>query len=241
MAQPVFASGFLLRAVPHGDADLVTTWLTRELGKLTAFARSARGSKKRFAGALSTMTLARLELAPTPGDMWRLATAEVEQSFVHLGGDLTAVAHAAYACELAQELTVAGHAEPAIFEDLLAMHAALAAHTLTPVGLRWFELRMLDANGSLPDRADLMAMADMTVAAAQAGGQGAPGADLDHLLASLLDATSLAQASTLVASPPDVTRLREVLGALIARVVNKPLQSVIFLQKMNAGLRRSRA
>lgn len=238
MAQPVFASGFLLRAVPHGDADLVTTWLTREMGKLTAFARSARGSKKRFAGALSSMTLARLELVPTQGDMWRLAAAEVEHSFVQLGGDLTAVAHAAYACELAQELTVAGHAEPIIFEDLLAVHEALAAHALTPVGLRWFELRVLDASGSLPDRGDLLAMAEATASAARSE---APAAEFDRLLASLLDATSLREAALLAASPPDVARLREVLAGLIARVVNKPLQSVIFLQKLNAGLRRSRA
>lgn len=213
------------------------TWLTRELGKLTAFARSARGSKKRFAGALSTMTLARLELVPTGGDMWRLATAEVEQSFVQLGGDLTAVAHAAYACELAQELTVAGHPEPEIFGDLLAVHHALAAQALTPIGLRWFELRMLDANGSLPERADLLALAEAT---ANNASDGALAAEFDDFLASLLAATSLREAGLLAASPAAVARLREVLGDWIARVVNKPLQSVIFLQKMNAGLRRSR-
>ena len=234
MSQPVWASGFLLRAVPHGDADLVTTWLTAEFGKVTAFARAARGSKKRFAGALSTLTLARLQLVPTAGEMWRLTTAEVEHSFVELGADLVAVAYAAYACELAQEFTVAGHAEPEMFGDLLAVHQALAAHALTPVGLRWYELRALDLHGSLPELEDLMAMAG-------AAAQPELGRDFEPWLVALLAASTLEEAGRLPANSASVMRLRDVLATLISRVVNKPLQSVIFLQKMNAGLRRTRA
>jgi DNA repair protein RecO (recombination protein O) len=60
------AFALLLRRVDTGDADAVLTLLTDKLGRVSAVARSARASKKRFAGALEPMHTLRVELEERP-------------------------------------------------------------------------------------------------------------------------------------------------------------------------------
>lgn len=52
----------LLRRVDYGESDLVVTLFTEELGKLSALARGARKSQKRFGGSLEPMHTLRLTL-----------------------------------------------------------------------------------------------------------------------------------------------------------------------------------
>nr|MDQ2647496.1 DNA repair protein RecO [Myxococcota bacterium] len=42
----------VLRRVEYGDADLIVTLLTLSLGRVSALARGARKSRRRFGGAL---------------------------------------------------------------------------------------------------------------------------------------------------------------------------------------------
>ena len=44
--------GLVLDKIPYGDRDLIVTILTRDYGVVSAMARGARGSKRRFAGGL---------------------------------------------------------------------------------------------------------------------------------------------------------------------------------------------
>ncbi len=51
-ARTIQTRALLLRRVPFGDADLVLQLLTEDTGKVSALARAARKSQKRFGGAL---------------------------------------------------------------------------------------------------------------------------------------------------------------------------------------------
>jgi DNA repair protein RecO (recombination protein O) len=57
----------LLRRVDYGEADLVLTLLTQKLGKVSALARGARKSMKRFGGSLEPMHTLAIELDERPG------------------------------------------------------------------------------------------------------------------------------------------------------------------------------
>ncbi len=57
----------LLRRVEYGEADLVLTLLTQKLGKVSALARGARKSSKRFGSALEPMHTLAVELDERPG------------------------------------------------------------------------------------------------------------------------------------------------------------------------------
>ena len=52
----------VLRKVVYGEADLVLTLLSRDLGKLSALARGARSSRRRFGAALELFTVSSVEL-----------------------------------------------------------------------------------------------------------------------------------------------------------------------------------
>lgn len=63
----ITTDALLLRRVEYGEADLVLTLLTRKLGKVSALARGARKSARRFAGALEPMHTLTVQLDERPG------------------------------------------------------------------------------------------------------------------------------------------------------------------------------
>jgi DNA repair protein RecO (recombination protein O) len=95
----------VLGTVDYGESDRVVVLLTRERGKLSAFARGARASRKRFGGALQPFTLLDAEVRERAGsDLLGLDAVDVVQAFGGIRTDLARIACAGYACELAREL-----------------------------------------------------------------------------------------------------------------------------------------
>ena len=118
------------------------TLLSRERGKLVAFARGARASKRRFGGGLEPFTLVTAELAERGGGdaMARLDSVSVERSFHHIRGDLARIGCAAYAAELAGELVRDHEPHAALFDLLVEYLGRLDAAPARPAELRVFEL-----------------------------------------------------------------------------------------------------
>ncbi|MDH3827134.1 MAG: recombination protein O N-terminal domain-containing protein, partial [Desulfobacterales bacterium] len=55
---PVFSTpAILLRRLDYGDFDLILTFLSLHRGKISLIAKSAKKSKKRFAGILELFSL----------------------------------------------------------------------------------------------------------------------------------------------------------------------------------------
>lgn len=74
----VSTEALLLRRVEYGDADLVLTLLTQRLGKISALARGARKSNRRFSGALEPMHTLAVELDERPGaELFTLVSAKL--------------------------------------------------------------------------------------------------------------------------------------------------------------------
>lgn len=63
----IATQALLLRRVEYGETDLVLTLLTQKLGKVSALARGARKSSKRFGSALEPMHTLSVELDERPG------------------------------------------------------------------------------------------------------------------------------------------------------------------------------
>ena len=111
----------VLRAVDYGESDRVVTLFTRERGKVAAFARGARASRRRFGGALEPFTVLVAEVRERAGsDLLGLDGVSVLRSHGGIRGDLARIACAGYAAELAREL-VRDH-EP--HEDLFELLGA---------------------------------------------------------------------------------------------------------------------
>ena len=256
MSRRAKLAAVVLRSVDYGEADRVITLLTEARGKISAFARGARSSKRRFGGALEPFTLLDAELKERPGsDLWTLDSVVVRRAFGEIRQDLARIACAGYACELARELVREGEAQAELYALLVEYLELLDARPAEPVGLRAFELRALDAAGVLP-RLD---------ACVRCGGALPAGARLRfdpgeggvlcgrcgpaHARAPILSAETAAALRRLLAgdlaaaagaplAQPGATEARDALAAYIEHHLGRRLQSRKFLDEIAPMLAR---
>lgn len=142
--------GIVLGCVDYGDADRVVTLLTRERGRVAAFAAGARKSKRRFAGALEPFTVLRVELAERRGDLLFLNGCTVLDAHAGLRFDLARIAHAGHAAELCRELCRDREPHEELYDELRRYLAALAGREADPAALLSFELAALGHVGVAP-------------------------------------------------------------------------------------------
>lgn len=150
MAEELRDRAIVLGVVDYEEKDRIVTLLTREGGKLGAFARGARASKKRFAGALSPFTLLSVRLQPRRGELFHLASCVVEEAFLGLRDSLEAISLAGYAAELCRELCKEREPHPLLFDRLRAHLAVLASEPPRPEDRLAFELGAIGEAGLMP-------------------------------------------------------------------------------------------
>jgi DNA repair protein RecO (recombination protein O) len=238
----------VLRTVDYGDADRVVTLFTRELGKLSALARGARKSVRRFGAGLGLFGVGEAVLLDKPNaELAGLERFDSARGFPALMTDVAKVAHGSYACELIRELIPARQPEPLLFELLVEFFTLLEAGPARAETLRIFELTLLDALGLRPslDRCvgcgtdlldghgDVLDLRRGGVVCAACHGHGRP------LVAEVRQALVAAQALELGAAPswslPPLVNAgcREALAAIIVDHVGRPLKSLEFIAKLN--------
>ncbi len=248
-------TAIVLRTVDYGESDRVVTLLSRERGKVSAFARGARASRRRFGGALEPFTLLAAEVrGRSSSDLLGLESTAVVRGFGGIRGDLARIACAAYAAELARELVRDHEPNEELFDLLAAYLGALDGAPARPEGLRAFELGALGAAGLAP-RLDACARCGEALDPAARGhrfdpGQGgvlcgacggaAPGAPvlsraaLEAMIR--LQAGGLAAAAAAPRAPPAGRELREALGAFIVHQLGRTLAARRFLDEVGPML-----
>ncbi len=142
----------VLRKTAYRDSDVIVTLLTERYGKISALARAARKSKRRFAGALEMLTVSQVALRERRGaQILTLASATVQCSYLSLATDMARFAPASYATELVRELTVSDQPVREIFDLLVGLYDVLAAEGANRFVMRVFEMRLLDCLGLAPE------------------------------------------------------------------------------------------
>ena len=139
----------VLATRPLGDADLLVVLLTPDTGKVRAAARSARKSRRRFAGGLPGGALGEATLRPGRS-LWRLEQFTSIHDLGVLGRDLDRFAYVAYVCEVTDALVVEPEPDPERFVVLASTVAVILKAAPRPSVLRRFELRLLATLGLLP-------------------------------------------------------------------------------------------
>jgi len=154
----------VLRTVAYGESDRVVTLLGRSTGRLSALARGARKSVRRFGGGLGMGAEGQAALRERPGaDLLLLEEFDVREARLGLAGDMGKTAHAAYALELCDRLCPPRHAEPAVFDWLREFLLRLEAGRASAERLRVFELGLLGRLGLSPalDRCAVCGRSDL--------------------------------------------------------------------------------
>jgi DNA repair protein RecO (recombination protein O) len=241
----------VLRAVNYGEADRVVTLFGRDIGRVSALARSARKSQRRFAGGLGLGAVGVAALRERPGaEMLTLENFEASgATHVALGMDVARLAHASYAAELVTKLCAPRQAEPAVYDWLAEMLERLAAGTATAERLRVFEMGLLRGLGFQPvvDRCALCGTVDPAApfrwdpdrggaVCAACVRSGRPIAAPTRAALVRLGGLSLAEADG-VSLPTDVNRgCREALSEIINQHISGPLKSLEFIAKLSNGV-----
>ena len=253
----------VLRTTPLRESDLLVVLYTDRHGRVTAVARGARRSQRRFAGALSLLVLGRYQLGRPPrGDLWSLESAEVVREWTPLASDVIAVAHASYIAELVGGLLPPEAPEPQVLELIVGLWEALAAGGPSPGALRWVELALLvlaghrpaidhcAACGAVVDQGAVFdperggAICRMCAARSRSYGV----RPLDPTTRGYLHAVAgfdTPLAARAVDGDPrftsaDRTAAREALVAMVVSLVGKPLRSLEYLAKLGAAGRRAK-
>lgn len=147
--QPEMMQAFVLSAIDYGDADRIVTLFTLEHGRIRAFARGARKSRKRFGPALEPFAGIAVQGRIKEG-LSSLHQADTRSLFPGIRGSLDRIAHALYACELVEGITPEGHPLPRLYRLLSAYLEHLETEAATGDDRRFFEINLLNILGYRP-------------------------------------------------------------------------------------------
>jgi DNA repair protein RecO (recombination protein O) len=246
------SEAIILRHLDYGEADRVVTFYTPGHGRLRGFARSARKSRKRFGAALEPFSHVRMHWTPSPsGDLVRLKEAELLDLRAGLRQDLTAIALAGYGCELVEELLAEEQGHGDAFSLLQAFLDHLAEGGATPETRLLFELRLLVLAGYAPHLLHCSEcggpLGDLTAAFDAARGGALCLACASSGTALRISPLTLGSLSRTLRGPMTLfagfrfsIRTQEegrgILTGALRQHLPRPLKSLSFLDRMDAGL-----
>jgi DNA repair protein RecO (recombination protein O) len=139
-----------LRSVDYRDSDRIVTLLTEDFGKLSALARGARKSQRRFGGALQPYVLMNVHLRPGRGELAHLDRVSVDRSFLGILRSLKSIGAAGAALTVIRERIPEHEPEPAVFEATVQFLSALEDGAPTEEALLALQIRVLTLLGFAP-------------------------------------------------------------------------------------------
>ena len=150
MSEPIILTGMVLRCAPSGDYDRRVVLLTKERGKITAFARGARRQGSTLLGATVPFSFGTFKLFEGR-TAYTLASAQIDQYFSKLKTDLDGSLYGFYFMELAEYYGRENLDASMILNLLFVSLRALENPNLPNRLVRYvFEIRLMVINGEYP-------------------------------------------------------------------------------------------
>lgn len=155
MRETVKLTGMVLKATPVGESDKRLVLLTRERGKITAFARGARRPGNMLMGPSRPFAFGQFQLYEGR-DAYSLQSAEISNYFNEISLDMEACCYGQYFLEFADYYSRENLEGSAMLLLLYqSMRALLKPQLSNPLIQRIFELKAMMINGEyteLPPR-----------------------------------------------------------------------------------------
>lgn len=147
MSQEIKVTGLVLQAGNIGEYDKRIVLLTKERGRISAFARGAKKATSSYAAACQPFTFGTFSLYEGKNSfnvMW----AKVDHYFEELKKDLDLIYYASYFCEFASYLTRENSDEFEILKLLYQSLRALEKKTIDPALIRCvYEVKIMALYG----------------------------------------------------------------------------------------------
>ena len=152
-----------MKQTPMGEYDRHITLLTKERGKITAFARGARRPGSRLAAATNPFSFGTFKLY-AGRDSYTVSEAEISNYFPELMSDFGGAYYGMYFCELADYYTRENNDEvdmlKLIYQSLRALTSQAFSHKLVR---SIFELKAIMINGEFPGVLQEVGLQESTV------------------------------------------------------------------------------
>jgi DNA repair protein RecO (recombination protein O) len=199
----------------YRESDRLLRLFTLEHGPLTALARGAKRSSKRFGGALEPFSRLEAELSIRDQGLSIIHSANTIMTIQTLFRDLDRFAQAAYACELADRFLPEHLPNPRLFRLLATYLEQLGAEAVLPLPAlrRFFEINLLNILGYRPDLRTQVATNLLSPATADT---------LSHCLAT-------GRFSAIIFTDEALAEAGRMLDLALASHLDRPLKSLEFL------------
>ncbi|MBP5282890.1 MAG: DNA repair protein RecO [Lachnospiraceae bacterium] len=146
----IYATGMVLKQSPSGEYDRRVTILTKERGKVVAFARGARRQGNKLAAATNSFAFGLFKLYQGR-DAYTLADAEIKNYFEELMSDFEGAYYGMYFAEVADFYGRENNDERQMLGLLYQSLKALSVPALSrPLVRAIFECKAIAVNGEYP-------------------------------------------------------------------------------------------
>ncbi len=211
----VTVTGMVIKTAFVGEYDKIVTILTKERGKISAFARGARRQTSRFSAAANPFSFGRFKLFAGKSS-YNIMEAEISNYFESLRTDFEGACYGSYFLEIADYYTRENNDEKEMLKLLYQSIRALQSGGLSDELVRYiFEIRSMVVNGEFPgipkDRE----------------WEGATEYAVSHIAESRIE-----KLYTFTVSEKVLSQLREIAGRLRRRVMEKEFKSLEVLEQI---------
>jgi DNA repair protein RecO (recombination protein O) len=146
------SEAIVMRVKEFGEADLLTTFFTRERGQVRGVAKGGRRSCKRFVNCLDLFTLVKLEYTLSrEGVLPLLQSGRLINGYPNLRANFSAMCIASFMVELTEILYPQGVVEERMFQLLKDAFEGLSGGVQAPVMATLFQARCMALSGFAVD------------------------------------------------------------------------------------------
>ncbi len=150
MQEFIWVTGIILKQTPVGEFDRRICLLTREKGKISAFAKGARKPGSRLAAAMNPFSFGNFRLYEGRSS-YNVVEADIQNYFEELRGDYMGACYGMYFAEVADYYTRENNDEREMMKLLYQSLRALCAPSLPDALVKCvFELKAIAVNGEFP-------------------------------------------------------------------------------------------